>query len=106
MIGEHSPAAMNIKSWIHHMFAHISSYESRVEVNRDLMVMIMFIIDLAVQMHLQSCLVCEDTAEVNVACLSLLAAQATVLNFTLFVNVPDFLKVTAKRPREEIAGLL
>jgi hypothetical protein len=47
-------------------------------------------------MHLQACLVYEDPADVNVACLDFLEAQAAVLNFTLFVNVPDFLKVTAK----------
>jgi hypothetical protein len=86
MIGKESPAASNIKSWIPHMFAHISVYESRVESNKDFLTMNLFIIDLAFQTHLQSCLVCEDPVDVDVACLNFSAAQATVLNYTLFVN--------------------
>jgi hypothetical protein len=104
MIGERSPAAKNIKSWIPHMFTYISVYESRVEVERDLLAMILFIIDLAVQTHLQSCLVCEDTSAIDVVCLNFSAAQAVVLNYTLFVNLPEFLRVKAKGPREELAS--
>jgi hypothetical protein len=87
IIGEHSPAAKNIKSKFPHMFAHISVYESRVEANIDFLVMIVFIIDLAVQTHLQSCLVCEDPSNVDMACLNFSAAQTPVLNYTLFVNL-------------------
>jgi hypothetical protein len=51
-IGKHSPEAKNIKSWIPHMSAHISVYESRFEANRDFLSMILFMIDLDVQTHL------------------------------------------------------
>jgi hypothetical protein len=78
------------------MFAHISVYESRVEANRDFLSMVLFIIDLAVQTHLQSCLVCEDLAGVYVACMMLSAAQSVVLNYTRFMNLLEFLQVAAK----------
>jgi hypothetical protein len=96
MVGEHSPAAKNIKSWIPPMFAHISVYESGVEMNRALLTMILFIIGLAAQTHLQSCLVCRDPADVGVACLKFSAAQTVVLNYTLFVNLTNFLRVAEK----------
>jgi hypothetical protein len=73
------------------MFAHISIYESHVEANRDFLAMILSIIYLAVQRHLQSCLVCENLADVEVACLNFSAAQKAVLNYTLCVNLPDLL---------------
>jgi hypothetical protein len=55
-------------------------------------------------MHLTSCVVCEDPVDVDIACLNFSAAQAAVLNYTLFVNLPEFLRVTEKRPREETAS--
>jgi hypothetical protein len=76
-------------------------YESWVIANRDFLSMILFIIDLAVQTHLQYCLVCEDMVDVNVMCLDFSAAQSVVLNYMLFVNVPEYLRVSTKRPREE-----
>jgi hypothetical protein len=91
IIGEHAPAANNIKSWIPHIFAHFSVYESRVEVNRDFLAMTIFIIDLAVQTHLHSCLVCEDPADIDVAFLIFSAVQVVVLNYTIFVNLLEFL---------------
>jgi hypothetical protein len=86
------------------MFTHISVYKSRVKANIYFLALIMFIIDLAVQMHLQACLVCEDPIDGNIVCLNFSAAQMVVLNYTLFVNLPDFLKVKAKQQREETAS--
>jgi hypothetical protein len=40
MIGRHSPAASNIKTWIPYMLAHISVYESRVDAKQDFLAMI------------------------------------------------------------------
>jgi hypothetical protein len=44
----------------------------------------------------QSRLVCEDPVDVNVSCLYFSAAQAAVLNYALFVNFPDYLRVSQK----------
>jgi hypothetical protein len=72
-----------------------------VEANIDFLAMILGVIDLTVQTHLQSCLVYEDPADIDVACLNFCTAQTVVLNYTIFVNLPDFLRDTAKRPWEE-----
>jgi hypothetical protein len=75
-----------------------------VEANKDLLAMILFIIDLAVQVHLQSCLVYEGTIDGNILYLNFSAAQMVVLNYTLFFNLRYFLRVTAKQPRDEKAS--
>jgi hypothetical protein len=93
MIDEKSPAASNINTWIHHMFSHLSVYESRMEAIKYFLAMTLFIIDFTDQTHLQSCLVCEDLAKVDVACLNLSAAQTAVLNYTTYVNLLELLSV-------------
>jgi hypothetical protein len=72
-----------------------------MDANKDFLAVTLFIIDLAAQTHLQSCLVCEDHADVDVVCLHFSGAHAAVLDYTLFVNLPDFLRVTVKRPHKE-----
>jgi hypothetical protein len=79
--------ARNVQSWIPHIFANATVYESRVIANRDFLSMILFIIDLAVQTHLQSCLMRDDAVDVNIICLDFSTAQAAVLNYTFFVNL-------------------
>jgi hypothetical protein len=75
-------------------------YES-VIANNDFLSVILFIIDLAIQTHLQSCLVCKDMVDDNVMCLDFSASQATVLNYTVFINLLECLGVSTKRLREE-----
>jgi hypothetical protein len=101
ILGADSPASRNVQAWIPHIFLSAMVCESRVTAKKDILSMILFIIDLAVQTHLHSGMVCEDAVDVNITCLDFSASHAAVLNYILFVNLPKYLRGSVKRPGEE-----
>jgi hypothetical protein len=100
MTGPDSPAPRGVKTWITHFFAHPSVYESHQAANRYFLSMVLFYINLGVQTFLRYCLRCDDIEDVDTECLNFKGAQASILNHTFQVSLPEFLLLSSKRPRD------
>jgi hypothetical protein len=88
MTGPDPPAPRGVKTWITHLFAHPSVYESHQVANIDFFSMVLFYIDLGVQTFLRSCLQRDGIEDADTDCLNFKGAQASILNHTFHVSLP------------------
>ena len=107
IFGENAKISMAMKTWVHHLNRNKASYDSMQRTDCTFLSQVLYCIDMAVQVHLDSCLSQTMREDVNDACLDFSTDQQNVTRRQFFITLPQSIKTLAQTvtPSDKGAGI-
>jgi hypothetical protein len=95
IFGSESKIAMSVKTWIQHINRNKSCYDSMQRTDSTFLSQILYCIDMAIQVHLTSCLTRSIRADVDDECLNFTVDQQNVTRRQFSITLPQSIKIIA-----------
>ncbi|MGH7955170.1 MAG: hypothetical protein ACREOZ_04340, partial [Gloeomargaritales cyanobacterium] len=97
IFGNKSIIAVQVRTWMDHMYDNMLIYESIHESNENLYAMIGFYIDSSIQEHLNSCVQSTNRMEVKDQCLEFSDTQTAITRRTFRVDLPKYIAIRKRK---------
>jgi hypothetical protein len=95
IFGNESKIAMAVKTWIHHINRNKQCYDSMQRSDSTFLSQVLYCIDMAIQVHLTSCLTQQLRTDVDDECLNFTVDQQNVTRRQFSIALPQSIKILA-----------